>query len=56
MKFIYLFKLNKRNTQSRRSSNVFILTSEQKLHHFWVTIADFKQENIYLDSFFWLWN
>ena len=20
------------------------------------TIADFKQENIYLDSFFWLWN
>ena len=20
------------------------------------TIADFKQENVYLDSFFWLWN
>ena len=23
---------------------------------FWVTIADFKQENVYLDSFFWVWN
>ena len=36
--------------------NVFILTSEHYSYHFRVTIADFKQENIYLDSFFWLWN
>ena len=48
---IYLFKVNKRNTQSRRRSNLFILTSEHYSHHFRVTTADFKQENIYLDSF-----
>ena len=40
----------------RPCSNTFILTFEHNSHHFWVTIADIKQENIYLDSFFWLWN
>ena len=47
-----MFIFNKRNTQSRRRYNVFILTSEHNSHSFRVTIADFKQENIYLDSLF----
>ena len=51
-----MFIFNKRNTQSRRRYNVFILTSEHNSHSFRVTIADFKQENIYLDSFLELWN
>ena len=48
----FMFKVTKRNTRSRRRSNVFIFTSEHNSHHFRVTIADFKQENSYLDSFF----
>ena len=48
----FMFKVTKRNTRSRRHSNVFIFTSEHNSHHFRVTIADFKQENSYLDSFF----
>ena len=37
-------------------SYVFILNSEHNSNHIRVTIADFKQEKVYLDSFFWLWN
>ena len=51
-----MFIFNKRNTQSRRRYNVFILTSEHNSDSFRVTIADFKQENIYLDSFIGLSN
>ena len=40
----------------RRRSYVFILNSEHNSNHFRVAIADFKQEKVYLDSFFWLWN
>ena len=49
---IYWFKVNKGNARSRRRSNVFILISEHNSHNFRVTIADFKQEKVYLDSFF----
>ena len=50
---IYLFKVN---TRSQRRLNVCILTSGYNSHHFRVTVADFKGENIYLDSLFWIWN
>ena len=47
-----MFKVNKRNNRIRRRSNVFILTSEHNSHHFPVSIADFKQKKVYLDSFY----
>ena len=34
---------------SRRLKDVFLMS-------LFFTIADFKQENVYFDSFFWLWN
>ena len=52
---IYLLKVHKRNIRRRRRSNVFIPNSEHNSHHFRVAIAELL-ENIYLDSFFWLWN
>ena len=52
----YLYKVNNRDTQSRRFLMSVFLTLNISHTIFWVTIADFKQEYVYLESFFWLWN